>query len=464
MGGMRLLPAAHLHAAPCKEVRLPTGHIVDRLDIVRIARIGGNIGKADHHVVKGQLLAGQLVHRVLIGFFGAVVHFQLVAAAPAVVGQAGPVTLGVGDADGFGRRGTGKVIGGRGAVIGKVEERRFVGVGQADAGITGCLFDLLAGGELGVFIGYIAAAAVTVGNVGVNRRVEVALAADVQAGVIVYIDELGAENALAIVVIEGLMGHEQLQELVAAGAQRPDLRDGVRIPEHGTQAGDAALHLALDEQVCRADAALGAGVLPFGVGDVVDHHTHHPAGALAGFAGQRVSVVGRQKAERRACGFAGCCRGGGCLTSCGLTGCGRRGCSGLRRSGRGCRRAAEHALHPVGQVTAQNGTAGACRAAGERQQRRRQPGIAKYGPSRNFHGKSPPIGSACPARKCARQVGCSFVMNCFDCTGSCPVCKGAVRGKICPMTALGKFFVQKACILPGSMVILFGSIVLYCAL
>ena len=96
--------------------------------------------------------------------------------------------------------------------------------------------------------------------------------------------------------------------------------------------------------------------------------------------------------------------------------------------------------YPVGQVTTQNGTAGACRAAGERQQRRRQPGIAKYGPSRNFHGKSPPIGSACPARKCARQVGCSFVMNCFDCTGSCPVCKGAVRGKICPMTALGKFF------------------------
>ena len=100
-----------------------------------------------------------------------------------------------------------------------------------------------------MFVGYIAAAAVTVGNVGVDRRVEVTLAADVQAGVIVYIDELGAENALAIVVIEGLMGHEQLQELIAAGAQRPDLRDGVRIPEHGTQAGDAALHLALDEQV-----------------------------------------------------------------------------------------------------------------------------------------------------------------------------------------------------------------------
>ena len=82
-----------------------------------------------------------------------------------------------------------------------MEERRFVGVGQADAGITGRLFDLLAGGELGVFVGYIAAAVVTVGNVGVDRRVEVALAANVQAGVIVYIDELGAENALAIVVI-----------------------------------------------------------------------------------------------------------------------------------------------------------------------------------------------------------------------------------------------------------------------
>ena len=147
----------------------PSGPIVDRLDIVRIARIGGDIGKADHHVVKGQLLSGQLVHRVLIGFFGAVVHFQLVAAAPAVVGQAGPVALGVGDADGFGRRGTGKVIGGCGAVVGKVEERRFVGVGQADAGITGRLFDLLAGGELGVFVGYIAAAVVTVGNVGVLK-------------------------------------------------------------------------------------------------------------------------------------------------------------------------------------------------------------------------------------------------------------------------------------------------------
>ena len=60
-----------------------------------------------------------------------------------------------------------------------------------------------------------------------------------------------------------------------------------------------------------------------------------------------------------------------------------------------------------------------------------------------FSWKSPPIGSACPARKCARQVGCSFVMNCFDCTGSCPVCKGAVRGKICPMTALGKFLCRK---------------------
>ena len=117
VGGMRLLPAAHLHAAPCKEKRLTTGHIVDRLDIVRIARIGGNIGKADHRVVKGQLLSGQLVHRVLIGFFGAVVHFQLVAAAPAVVGQAGPVALGVGNADGFGRRGTGKVIGGGGALL-----------------------------------------------------------------------------------------------------------------------------------------------------------------------------------------------------------------------------------------------------------------------------------------------------------------------------------------------------------
>ena len=81
-----------------------------------------------------------------------------------------------------------------------------------------------------MLVGHVAAPVVPVGHMGVDWRVEVILAADVQAGVIVYIDELGAEDALAIVVIEGLMGHEQLQELVAAGAQRPDLRDGVRHP------------------------------------------------------------------------------------------------------------------------------------------------------------------------------------------------------------------------------------------
>ena len=89
--------------------------------------------------------------------------------------------------------------------------------------------------------------------------IKVALAADVQAGIVVYADEFGAGGALTVVVVQRLIGHQQLQELVAAGAQRPDLRDGVRIPEHGTQAGDAALHFTLDEQVCRADAALGGG-------------------------------------------------------------------------------------------------------------------------------------------------------------------------------------------------------------
>ena len=37
-------------------------------------------------------------------------------------------------------------------------------------------------------------------------------------------DKLGAEDALAVVVIECLPGHEQLQELVAAGAERAYLR------------------------------------------------------------------------------------------------------------------------------------------------------------------------------------------------------------------------------------------------
>ena len=103
-----------------------------------------------------------------------------------------------------------------GAVVGKVEERPLAGSVEADAGIRSGLADLLAGGELGVLVGHIAAAVIAVGDDGVDGGLEIILAADVQPGVAVDADELGAEDALAVVVVEDVPGHEQLQELVAA--------------------------------------------------------------------------------------------------------------------------------------------------------------------------------------------------------------------------------------------------------
>jgi len=87
---------------------------------------------------------------------------------------------------------------------------------------------------------------------GVSSGIKIALAADVQAGVVIHVDELGAGGAFAVVVVQRLPRHEQLQKLVAAGAQRPHLRDGVGVVVHRAEAGDAALHLALNEQVSRA--------------------------------------------------------------------------------------------------------------------------------------------------------------------------------------------------------------------
>ena len=76
---------------------------------------------------------------------------------------------------------------------------------QADAGIGGGLPDLLAGGELGVFVGNVRGRGlIPVGHMGMGGRVEVALAADVQTGVVVDVDELGAEDAFTVVVIQGV--------------------------------------------------------------------------------------------------------------------------------------------------------------------------------------------------------------------------------------------------------------------
>ena len=199
-----------------------------------------------------------------------------------------------------------------------------------------------------MLVGHIAAAAVAVRHMGMGGGVEVALAADVQAGVVVHVDKLGAGGTFAIVIVQCLPRHEQLQELVAAGAQRAHLRDGVGVIIHRAEAGDAALHLALDEQVGRTDAALRAGVLSLGVADVVHHHTHHAAVAAAGLTGKGVSVVGGQAAVGAFCrGF-------------------RRG-FGVRGSGFGAFRRGgtavlpEGLLQPVGKTVAHTGAAEARR-------------------------------------------------------------------------------------------------------
>ena len=203
----------------------------------------------------------------------------------------------MGDADALGGGGALKGVHGLGAVVGKAEEGALIRVAQADASIVGRLFDLLGGGELGVLVGDVLTALDAVGYMGMDRGVEVALAADVQAGVVVDVDELGAENAFTVVVIQGVPRHEQLQKLVAAGADGADLRDVVHAGIHRAEAGDATLDLALDEQVGGSDATLGAGVLPFRIADVVDHDAHDPVVAAALFAGQGIGVIVRHHAE-----------------------------------------------------------------------------------------------------------------------------------------------------------------------
>ena len=226
-----------------------------------------------------------------------------------------------------------------------------------------------------MLIRHVAAAAVAVRHMGMGGGIKVALAADVQAGVVVHIDKLGAGGTFAIVIVQRLPRHEQLQELVAAGAQRPYFRDGIGVIVHRAEAGDAALHLALDEQVGRAKAALRAGVLSLGVADVVHHHTHHAAIAAAGLTGKGVGVVGGQAAVGAFCrGF--------------------RRSSGVRGSGFGAFRRGGAAalpqglLQPVGKTVAHTGAAGGC-AAGQSQRGGCQPRGTKNGTACDlFHAKN----------------------------------------------------------------------------
>ena len=386
--GRSLLPGAAHHAAPAEEIDLAAGDVAHLLHVAGVAGVSRGGRKADGQVVEAELLAGELVHRLLELAGDAAVHLHFIGVVEPVVAEAGLVVVRVHDADALAGGGALHGVLGAGAVVRKAEEGGVAGVVQADACVGGSLLDLGAGGELGVLVGHVPAAAVAVGHMGVDRGVEVALAADVQAGVIVHADELGAGGALAVVVVQRLIRHQQLQELVAAGAQRADLRDGVGVVEHRAEAGDAALHLALDEHVRRTDAALRAGVLARGVGDVVHHHAHDASAAAPGLAGERVGVVsgGHGKAGVQLFPFR---QRRDDQIGRSIAGCGGRG------------RAAQRFLEPGGEVAAQNGAA--CAAAGQSQRGGSGTGKAKNGTARDLHRKNLLHKKLGPAQRRSRK-------------------------------------------------------------
>ena len=119
------------------------------------------------------------------------------------------------------------------------------------------------GGVLGVHM--VARPVHTVAVAVIEVAVEVAF--QVPLVVVVVGDVLLLHHALADVDIERLPGQHQPEELVAGGADGPDVGDVVIIGEEGHEAGDAALHLDLKEHVRRGQAALR----PAGL-DVVHHH------------------------------------------------------------------------------------------------------------------------------------------------------------------------------------------------
>ena len=408
VGGIGLFPATHLHAAAGEEIGVAALDVLHLLHVVGVACVGVHVGEADHDVLEGELLTGQLIDGVLGGLLGGVVHLHRVGVAECGVAERGAVALRMYDGDFFGRGFTLELVDLVGAVVGKVEERPLAGSVEADAGIRSGLADLLAGGELGVLVGHIAAAVIAVGDDGVDRGLEIILAADVQPGVAVDADELGAEDALAVVVVEDVPGHEQLQELVAARAEGADLGDAVGVAEHGAQAGDAALDFGLDEQIGAADAPLGAGILALGVGDVVDHDGHRAAVGAARGAGEDVGVVLGHDAEGRVKLFALGRRGDGHVA-----GSFRRS-SGLPFFGQ--------ALEQAGQLAAQRGASGR-RAAGQGQRCRCQPGNMKDRPTRDFHDKTASYQKAPP------YTGRDSAF-CFDCTVSRPICKEEVAARI----------------------------------
>lgn len=122
--------------------------------------------KQTAQVVKPQLLAGKLVHRVLPGRGRRAVHAHFVLPGLRVIAELGLVALlgCVGDLHLLGFRHPFQGVFGPGAVIRKAEEGLLIRVAQPHARLLCRGADLLAGGELGMLIGHLAATGVPMGG------------------------------------------------------------------------------------------------------------------------------------------------------------------------------------------------------------------------------------------------------------------------------------------------------------
>ena len=91
VGGIGLFPAAHLYAAAGEEVGVAALDVLHLLHVMGVACVGVHVGEADHDVLEGELLTGQLIDGVLSGLLGGVVHLHRVGVAECGVAERGAV-------------------------------------------------------------------------------------------------------------------------------------------------------------------------------------------------------------------------------------------------------------------------------------------------------------------------------------------------------------------------------------
>ena len=87
----------------------------------------------------------------------------------------------------------------------------------------------------------------------------------------VILNILRLHHALADMHIKRLQRQDKLEELVTRAAHGADLGQVPVIGKQGAKAGDAALHLDLDEHVGFGQAVLRTRLLVRGIGDIVHH-------------------------------------------------------------------------------------------------------------------------------------------------------------------------------------------------